>query len=155
MEGTSQNYMHETIKKIIFVSIITLAIIIYFNLTWLLIIANLAILLLLIYEYLSYTPPPKIKKAKPVHEFIHVYFNREAILKGGYGNLAKEITLYSPLGVRTFPYHPILLSILESYLNYPVLDETFGQEEPPLPLLGEIDASEIIVKVLGDEHRQT
>ncbi|RKZ06850.1 hypothetical protein DRQ25_12990 [Candidatus Fermentibacteria bacterium] len=106
-----------------------------------LVILTLTLLSLLLAVLLSQKTkiPEKTPEYPMPREYIRVTFTSPASHKKGSGNMAKQVHLMDGRSARIFPYHPLLVSMLHSFTNYPVLDETFGQNEPPMPITGEVN----------------
>jgi len=111
----------------------------YLNMTEVIVILLTLFLVFIAYLYSQKEKIPLPVEYLPVKEHIRVTFTGSARQKKGSGNMAKEVLLLDESGVRHYPYHPLFLSMLRSFKNLPVFDETFGQTEVIMPIKGEVN----------------
>lgn len=111
----------------------------YLNMMEVIIILLTLFLVFVAYIYSRKEKVPHPVEYLPVKEHIRVTFTGSARQKKGSGNMAKEVLLVDESGIRHYPYHPLFLSMLRSFKNLPVFDETFGQTEVIMPIVGEVN----------------
>jgi hypothetical protein len=110
---------------------------------------TIAGILLLVIIILLWVALRRAKQKQKQYEipanYIRVQFSKinQKIPVGG--NTGKVMIIMEDGVERIYPYHPMLLGIFRHFKNMAVLDETLGQDSLPLPLLGEIKASNIEV----------
>jgi len=78
-------------------------------------------------------------------DIINVTFTDYGQRMGGWGDMNKKMQL-PKYGVE-LPYDDTVMAIMNSHLNLPIVDETFGEDYPPLPIIGEVDISELKAKM--------
>jgi len=81
-----------------------------------------------------------IRYAPP--RIITVHFTNSAIHLGSSGNFGKKI-ICRGLPLDELPFDPTLFAVLTSHTKTPSFDYTFGENSPPLSILGEIKINEL------------
>ena len=129
-------------QKVLYVvaGMLSIMLILYLlRLTEIFLLLVIIVLAAIAYIYSEKERIPHTDKHHMPSELIRVTFTSSARKKRGGGNLAKQVILIDGYKSRSFPYHPTFVALLASFTHYPIFDETFGQEEPPMPIVGEVN----------------